>query len=861
MGTAGDRAAGCARSALQPVAARCDAGPAVPSTVRSQPPGVPPANRRPRRTAATALALALAALGPASAALAAWPPTRPAAGSPADRVVDVRAAVAARAERTGRPLRAPSSAARSARARLARALGPQAVVDVDPITGTPRMVGRLNGALTPPRPGDAIDAATAWIRRHLEVLGLTADDVGSLRPADRTTSPGGVEHLRFQQMYDGIPAYDNDLRVTVDRRGRVVSVAGAPVHGLRVPSTQPTLDAAVALRALAASVGAATAATVRNTAPGPRRATTFADGSTADLVLFTGTDVRLAWSLTFPAGSDAWYAAVVDATTGEVLRRENLVKGLTASVWGRYPGAPAGGAAGPFLLDPYLSPAATELSGPNALVYSDVNDNDREDAGEAVSPNDYAFTPSPVQCGPVRCSWDPATANSWAVNRQQNATQIFATVNAYHDHLAAAPIGFSLPAGERVVVNSDDGANTATGLPDAEHVNNADMTVPPAGKGNPLMQMYLFSSKADPTARDINGGDDAAVVLHEYTHALSSRLVTTATGAAALSNPQAAAMGEGWSDWYAMDYLVARGAQVDTDAPGEVDMGAYTDATPHTIRSEGLDCPVGSASAACPAGGYTYADFGKLVVVNGAPVAEPHSDGEIWGQTLWDLRRALGSAVTEALVTDAMRLSPPEPSFIDERNAILQADTARYQDAHKAAIWQVFAARGMGVNASGSGPTADFTTPPPDAPPPPPPPPASSAPPPAAAAADPAPAAPAASAVTAPAVAPRLALSARGTRARVAVGVTCAVRCTVTARLTASKRLARRLGLGRKTTLGARRVQARPGTRRLSVALSRRVVAAMRRAGLRRVTATLTVRSTDAAGRKTSAARKVTVRR
>jgi hypothetical protein len=559
-----------------------------------------------------------------------------------------------------------------------------------------------------------------------------------------------------------------------------------------------------------------------------------------------------------------------------VLRRENLVKGLTAGVWGRYPGAPAGGTAQPFVLDPYLT-SATDLSGPNALVYADVNDNDREDAGEAVTPGSYAFTP--FACGPVPCSWNPATANSWNTNRAQDATQIFATVNAYHDHLAAAPIGFALPAGQRIVINSDDGANTAAGLPDAAHVNNADMTVPPTG--NPLMQMYLFSSSADPTARDVNGGDDAAVVLHEYTHALSSRLVTTATGAAALSSPQAAAMGEGWSDWYAMDYLVAKGAQVDTAAPGELDMGAYTDATPHTIRSEGLDCPVGSPSAACPTGGYTYADFGKLVLINGAPAPEPHADGEIWAQTLWDLRRALGSTVTEALVTDAMRLSPSEPSFIDERNAILQADTARYQDAHKAAIWQVFAARGMGVNASATSPTADFTVPPPDAPAPPPP--ASPAAPPPAAAPAPAPAAPAsapaapasapAASATAPAtpatapastagpVAPRLAISARGTRARVALGVTCAVRCTVTARLIASKRLARRLKLGRTTTLGTLNVQASPGARRLSVGLSRRVLAAMRRARLRSVTATLSVRTTDAAGHTTRATRKVTVRR
>ena len=51
-----------------------------------------------------------------------------------------------------------------------------------------------------------------------------------------------------------------------------------------------------------------------------------------------------------------------------------------------------------------------------------------------------------------------------------------------------------------------------------------------------------------------------------------------------------------------------------------------------------------------------------------------HADGEIWGETLWDLREALGSKLAESLVTRAMELSPANPSFLDMRNSILQAD-------------------------------------------------------------------------------------------------------------------------------------------------------------------------------------------
>ena len=110
-------------------------------------------------------------------------------------------------------------------------------------------------------------------------------------------------------------------------------------------------------------------------------------------------------------------------------------------------------------------------------------------------------------------------------------------------------------------------------------------------------------------------------------------------------------------------------------------MGAYVDASSR-LRSSPLDCPVGASPVACPgrgaagSGGYTYGDFGRIL-----GSAEVHYDGEIWAQTLWDLRVALGSAKARALVTAGMRLLPPEPSFLDARNGILLADQALYAGA------------------------------------------------------------------------------------------------------------------------------------------------------------------------------------
>ena len=187
------------------------------------------------------------------------------------------------------------------------------------------------------------------------------------------------------------------------------------------------------------------------------------------------------------------------------------------------------------------------------------------------------------------------------------------------------------------------------------------MNTPPDGIP-PRMQMYLFNDPLteffggnDPFIQ-ANGGDEASVVYHEYTHGLSNRLVVDADGNSTLGNIQAGAMGEAWSDWYALDYLVNQG--LITDQPGVADVleGDYVSGGDDLIRTEDTDCKVGTSNndPACDGdpdgtagtGGYTYGDFGKII---GRP--EVHADGEIWAQTLWDLRDALGSTTTEWIVT------------------------------------------------------------------------------------------------------------------------------------------------------------------------------------------------------------------
>ncbi|BCJ36087.1 hypothetical protein Athai_35900 [Actinocatenispora thailandica] len=625
-------------------------------------------------------------------------------------------------------------------AALRHRLGTEGIVDIDPLTGTARQVANTDGYLTGTSSARPADVALRYVRAHRDVFGLSDAAVADLALRRDYVDVAGTHHLSYTQSVAGVPVFGNGLQANVSRTGRLISVLGSPVASLPARVGTATLSAAEARRAAVRNAGQSATAQPAKVAGGE---TTFAGGDTARQVVFeTVHGPRLAWqTITTPAKGEM-YLHVLDARTGRVLYRQDLVdnESARATVWDNYPGARRGGRARSRSLTAHgwLPRGASTLDGNNAHVYSDLNDNNRPDAGEEVPANAngsfvFGFTNFDAQnpgkgCSAAYpCSWDPNTPNSWQANRKQNAAQVFYFLGKYHDHLAARPIGFTRAAGnfdardgDAVQAEPDDGANTADGLPDSAHVDNANMATPPDGQA-PRMQMYLWNDPADQSDGFIpsNGGDEADVVYHEYTHGLSNRLVVDANGLSTLGNVQAGSMGEAWSDFYAYDFLVDQHYFTDSRyRSGDLNIGIYV-GHGQTIRTQPLDCAVGASATVCPGtkaagpGGYTYGDFGKI----SSRGTEVHADGEIWAETLWDLRTRLGSRLTESLVTRAMELSANNPSFLDERNAILMADTVvNHGRAHKA-IWQVFAHRGMGyfagsLSGDDTQPVEDFSMPP-----------------------------------------------------------------------------------------------------------------------------------------------------
>jgi extracellular elastinolytic metalloproteinase len=628
----------------------------------------------------------------------------------------------------------PSRAVLKARAALARKLGSLGVMIADLQTGTLRMVGRLDGFLTGASVRPASQIAMDYVRSHLRAFGLDRADLRTFDIRQDYADIAGTHHISWTQRAEGVTAFRSGLKANVTGDGRLINVTGSPVHGLSVISSLPNLGSNEAIDVARRSAGAQQLVPQRE--------------DTAKLVLFpTQRGARISWQTTTWVDPNFLALSVVDAGTGSVLWRANLTHADaigTGQAVDMYPSGdlPNGGGDLHAVTFPVFD--GTALSGNNAHVFADVNDDDKaapKDEVAAITGTDWSgYTPeydtttASQNCSThFFCTWDKTVARDWNRNRSWFGVQLYHFLNTFHDHLLAAPIGFTEAAGNFQVTNSTgqglgddaveghfiDGANTANGFPDGGHVNNANFTTLPDGQPG-VMQMYL--QRAAPWGPHIpsgDSGDEAETVYHEFAHGLSNRLVTTPDGIPAVNSLQAGSMGEGWSDWYAIDFTDNNGWFFDTPAAGDAFPFRYSAGDDVVFRTSAADCPVGVAALNCPVegfgtnpGGYTYADYGTII---GGP--EVHADGEIWVQTLWEMREQLGSAVSESLVTRGMELSPPEPSFLDMRNAILQADQVGFAGVHQDTLWALFAERGMGYfAASGDGndvhPVADFEIPP-----------------------------------------------------------------------------------------------------------------------------------------------------
>ncbi|MBK8620211.1 MAG: M36 family metallopeptidase [Saprospiraceae bacterium] len=201
----------------------------------------------------------------------------------------------------------------------------------------------------------------------------------------------------------------------------------------------------------------------------------------------------------------------------------------------------------------------------------------------------------------------------------------------------------------------------------------------------------------------IDSDFDNGVICHEYGHGISNRLTGGADVVNCLFNQEQ--MGEGWSDWYGLMLTMdeddneerARGI-------GSYSMGQFPDGIglrPYRYSTDMVENP------------HTYNSIKQSAI--------PHGVGSVWCAMLWELTWAFireygydpdfyygtgGNNKILQIVTEALKLQPCNPGFVDGRDAILLADQQLFSGQHQCLIWKAFAKRGLGASAS-QGSSAD----------------------------------------------------------------------------------------------------------------------------------------------------------
>lgn len=618
------------------------------------------------------------------------------------------------------------------------------------ITGTPKWVASSGGFLTQAeegKDGEAVVREFVNGRRTLFGHDATVLDAAA-KTRDDVTKHNGMRTLVWQQRHEGLAVFEGVLKATVTRLGELVNIGSQVVPdaaraaangtpGYRELIAAPAVSASKAVAVAGQQIGdRVTESSVRALGPpaeGPEKKQAF------KAALLTEAAARLLWvPLSAEAMRPAWevvtvskargemYRVLVDAGTAEVLVQQSLTEYISDASYrvftGESPTPMQPTHPSVSLLQPaagsrslIVTPAFNTTASPNGWIDDGVNETrgnnveahtDRDGDNTADLPRPQG-SPSRVFDLPLNLSQDPANYKDAAV------VQLFYYCNMIHDRFYE--LGFTESAGNFQTNNfARGGLGNDPVLADAQDNaqngsrNNANFQTPDDGSPG-RMQMYLWTSPNP----DRDGDFDGLIVVHEYAHGLSNRLVG---GGAGITDWHTRGMGEGWSDFYALALLTPASA----DPQAAYANGGYAtyqlsrlgeanyyfgirrypysvDTTMNPLRFGDIDLSIDRAYPEVPLNPNT----------NNINTPSVHREGEVWCGMLWDMRANLiarygavaGNDLALRLVTDGLKLSPANPTFVQARDAILQADLVNSGGLNRGEIWTAFAKRKMGSGA------------------------------------------------------------------------------------------------------------------------------------------------------------------
>jgi extracellular elastinolytic metalloproteinase len=344
---------------------------------------------------------------------------------------------------------------------------------------------------------------------------------------------------------------------------------------------------------------------------------------------------------------------------------------------------------------------STLTTGNNVDAYTDIDANNTADANSR--PN-----------GGAALSFDLALnlAQAPSAYRPAAVANLFYINNIIHD--VQYQYGFDEAAGNFQVNNYGRGGagndSVRAEAQDGAGTNNANFGTPADGQ-RPRMQMFIWTSPNP----DRDGDLDTGIVVHEYGHGISNRLIGGPANVNCLTNTQQA--GEGLSDWWALAYTARPG---DT---GATPRGLGTYALNQQTNGTGIRTQRYSTDPAVNT--WTYASINGMAV--------PHGVGSVWAQGMWEvywklvdrwgfdanLYNAAGNAGNQRAmlyVNEGLKNTACNPTFTQIRDGIIQAAVDNHGGEDVCRMWEAFAAYGLGSNAVSGGanstsPTNGFSVP------------------------------------------------------------------------------------------------------------------------------------------------------
>ena len=627
----------------------------------------------------------------------------------------------------------PGVAQRQAVERL-RASVSDLAVTYDEATGATRtLMNRVETLTGPDASRDPLEIASRFATDNPTLLGLTEADLLGYEVGKAITSEvTGIAHLHLVQRLDGIPVYNGEINVNVAKDGRILNVNNLFVPGLAraLNASEPRISAAAAVERAAEHLEIAMkgAPELLSDASGgdaqqttrlraPELSTAEIEARLMILPIRRG-EARLVWNFQVQTHDrNHWYDMNVDAADGKVWTRFDWVASDQYRVyappvespnhtvpWNQPPTPlpptngprtlainPANATASPFGWHDTNGVAGAEFTvtnGNNVVACTDIDANNACDAGS-----------SPDCGGALNCDFPLDLTQAPSTYRPAAVTNLFYINNVLHD--IHYQYGFTSAFGnfqENTYglggIGSD---NVNADAQDGSGFNNANFGTPSDGS-NPRMQMYLWNA---PTP-DKDGDLDNGIIVHEYGHGVSNRLVGNSVSC--LGNNQQP--GEGISDWFSLTLSHEVG-----DA-GTNPRGIGTYALNQAVDGPGIRTQRYSTDPAINT--WTYQNVAGSVI--------PHGVGEKWAQGMWEVYWALvdqygfdpnfynaagGAGNQRAMLYHMQGLSNCicSPAFTDVRDSIIAAAQAVHPE-DVCLLWQAFAGYGLGSDAVSGGPNS-----------------------------------------------------------------------------------------------------------------------------------------------------------